>query len=441
MIRDAQTIHKERSVQGSSSAEDLRSYRRSLDRELRIHDTGLEDYANALSELMRRQKHSHDHSGLLSRASVLFDRHERKERRFIKGLLKSWRNERAPSTGLPGDAPGPRHDDHGRAPAVEHLRALKSPHVFPVAVAACATVVWFLAGLFVPGSISSGLLSGRGPLLPATDEGRSLVLNFVSPINDEQLTVNVSTVDTRRFQLLSVQDYVVQPGDSLSGIAGRFNLNVDTILSFNTIPNPRSLRVGATYRIPNRNGLMYKVGKGDSLASVAKRFETDSLTIIDGNDLRDDKVQDGMQLFIPEARMNPTDLKMILGELFMWPTYGSITSTFGWRQDPFSGQSMFHNGVDIANDIGTPVRAALAGKVVAVEPAYGTYGKAVIISHGRGFQTLYGHLSAFGVQVGQYVSQGQFIARMGNTGKSTGPHTHFSVIKDGVFVNPLRYLK
>ena len=96
--------------------------------------------------------------------------------------------------------------------------------------------------------------------------------------------------------------------------------------------------------------------------------------------------------------------------------------------------------IDLANSIGTPIRAALAGKVVAVT-ALGGYGKMIMIQHERGFRTLYGHLNSFNVQLGQYVSQGQIIARMGNTGRSTGPHLHFSVLLNGVFVNPMRYLK
>jgi murein DD-endopeptidase MepM/ murein hydrolase activator NlpD len=131
--------------------------------------------------------------------------------------------------------------------------------------------------------------------------------------------------------------------------------------------------------------------------------------------------------------MNSTDLKLLLGELFLTPTNGRFTSAFGYRADPFTGKRSLHNGIDLANSIGTPIRAALAGKVVAVTNL-GGYGKMIMIQHERGFRTLYGHLNAFNVQLGQYVSQGQIIARMGNTGRSTGPHLHFSVILNGVFV-------
>ncbi|WP_438829573.1 M23 family metallopeptidase [Alkalispirochaeta alkalica] len=110
------------------------------------------------------------------------------------------------------------------------------------------------------------------------------------------------------------------------------------------------------------------------------------------------------------------------------------------RPDPFTGQRRFHNGVDIVNAMRTPVRAAASGRVVHVESQIGNYGRFVILRHADGFQTLYAHLDSYSVRVGQNVSRGQQIGAMGNTGRSTGPHLHFSVIHNGRFVNPLRYL-
>jgi murein DD-endopeptidase MepM/ murein hydrolase activator NlpD len=110
------------------------------------------------------------------------------------------------------------------------------------------------------------------------------------------------------------------------------------------------------------------------------------------------------------------------------------------RSDPFTGLPRFHNGIDVANRIGTPIRAAASGRVVHVESQIGNYGRFVIVRHPDGFQTLYAHLNDFSVRTGEYVDRGEVLGVMGNTGRSTGPHLHFSVIHNGTFVNPLRYL-
>ena len=148
----------------------------------------------------------------------------------------------------------------------------------------------------------------------------------------------------------------------------------------------------------------------------------------------------GQVVFVPEARMNRTELKLILGELFRLPVSGRYTSGFGMRNDPFTGLRRFHNGIDWANALGTPIRAAGSGRVVHIESQIGNYGKFLIVRHDDGFQTLYAHLSSFDVGVGDFVYQGDILGRMGNTGRSTGPHLHFSVIRNGRFVNPLNYL-
>ena len=122
-----------------------------------------------------------------------------------------------------------------------------------------------------------------------------------------------------------------------------------------------------------------------------------------------------------------------------WPTKGEITSDFGWRIHPIFGYGRFHSGLDIAWDSGTNIIATAAGRVSYSGWMQG-YGYAVIIDHGHGIQTLYGHCSALKVNVGQYVNKGQSIAAMGSTGNSTGPHLHYEVRRHGECVNPVAYL-
>lgn len=124
---------------------------------------------------------------------------------------------------------------------------------------------------------------------------------------------------------------------------------------------------------------------------------------------------------------------------FIWPLTGRITSRYGYRRSPFSRRSQFHSGLDIANSYGTPIRAADGGQVIFAG-WWGGYGKAIIIEHGKGFSTVYGHLSRIYVQQDQQVEQGQVIGLVGSTGYSTGPHLHFEVRKNGVTQDPLKWL-
>ncbi len=122
-----------------------------------------------------------------------------------------------------------------------------------------------------------------------------------------------------------------------------------------------------------------------------------------------------------------------------WPCSGPITSPFGYRTHPIFGTTIFHAGIDIGVDYGTPIHAADSGVVVYSGWISG-YGNAVIIDHGGGISTLYGHNQSLAVSEGQSVSKGSVIAYAGSTGNSTGPHCHFEVDVNGSPVNPLGYL-
>ncbi len=130
----------------------------------------------------------------------------------------------------------------------------------------------------------------------------------------------------------------------------------------------------------------------------------------------------------------------VSGESWARPcSWRKLTSPYGYRIHPTTGQYKFHNGVDLANDQGTPIYAARSGKVT-VATYGGTYGNYVTINHGDGFSSLYAHMTRYVVHKGDTVKKGQLIGYMGSTGRSTGPHLHFSIFYNGSSVNPMNYI-
>lgn len=143
---------------------------------------------------------------------------------------------------------------------------------------------------------------------------------------------------------------------------------------------------------------------------------------------------------IRRSQMTSSGYASVTGSgAMIWPLDGPITSEFGWRTHPIFGTQRYHSGLDIGGDYGLPIVAAASGTVIHSGWISG-YGYTVIIDHGGGITTLYGHNSSLSVDVGDVVSQGQTIALCGSTGNSTGPHCHFEVRENGEPVSPYGYL-
>jgi murein DD-endopeptidase MepM/ murein hydrolase activator NlpD len=241
-------------------------------------------------------------------------------------------------------------------------------------------------------------------------------------------------------ETFSWQEYRVRKGDTLSEIAQARNLSLGTLIAFNGVTNARRLREGETLRIPNMDGIPYTVRAGDSLSGISAANSVPLRVIVEANNLESDVINPGTSLFLPGAAMPQEELRLALGESFIYPVRGVLSSPYGWRVDPIAKVDRFHSAIDLAAPQGTPVRAALDGKVsrTAVNSVYGKY---IILTHQGGYQSLYAHLSEISVSQGAWVNQGSKIGEVGSTGYSTGPHLHFSVFKDNRAINPLEVLQ
>jgi len=279
-------------------------------------------------------------------------------------------------------------------------------------------------------------LPSERPLLPSPPETDQDIYRMLVPEEAPRPNAAASPVLS---STLKISQYKTLPGESISQIAQRFKLNLDTLVSWNDIHDARSIQPGMVLGIPNSDGLKYTVRRGDTLEQIARVNGLSLNAILDWNRLPSSVISVGQALFLPGAHMRTNEINRILGNLFIYPVRGKISSYFGTRPDPFTGVRRFHNGVDIVNAPGTPITAAMAGTVedVGFNNNYGYY---VILRH-SGYQTLYGHLSRYVVARRQKVQQGEEIGELGTTGYSTGPHLHFSIFRNGEAVDPLAFLK
>lgn len=236
--------------------------------------------------------------------------------------------------------------------------------------------------------------------------------------------------------------YTIKQGDTLSSIATKYGISLDTIRWINDTKGD-SLTVGNQLKIPPVTGIVYKVRDGDTIQSIAKKYKTEAQKIANFpfNDFADLStftlnvgdtliVPDGVMPQAPAIAIKPPILTGGSGQ-FQWPTNGSISQYPVW----------YHLALDIANHSGPAILAAESGTVTLVQHLRYGYGQHTIISHGNALSTLYGHMSEIYVKPGDAVGRGQVIGRMGSTGRSTGTHLHFEVRKNGVIVNPLPFLR
>jgi murein DD-endopeptidase MepM/ murein hydrolase activator NlpD len=271
-----------------------------------------------------------------------------------------------------------------------------------------------------------------------------------------------------------VIDYTVEAGDTISTIAKKFDVGVNTILWQNNLNAYSVIRPGDTLSILPVSGVVHTVASGETVKAIAGKYGIPETDIANYNKLSAAGfLTIGQKLIIPGGRKEgysqeqpkaysglallknlvtprkenkqptnikvdasndeniPDDAKPTKGNKMAWPTSGyRITQYYSWR----------HFAIDIADPVGTPIYASDAGVIETAGWGKG-YGNNIVINHGGGKKTRYAHLSKFYVKVGEQVDKGQTIAAMGNTGWSTGPHLHFEIIINGTKYNPLNYVR
>lgn len=259
---------------------------------------------------------------------------------------------------------------------------------------------------------------------------------------------------------VTFSEYTIVSGDSLWTIAGKFNLSIDTLLGVNNLKSDL-LKPGVKIRVPNQDGVVTKVAKGDTLDKLAKKYDISAKAIALANniDAKGKGLTVGQEIFLPGASNSvlayrnsgsngglsqkaPTVAKASPNSTgrFIWPVRGRINSPFGWRIHPVLKKRWFHTGIDIKGNTGTPIAAARDGQVIFAGWMNG-YGRTVIIRHDSKYTTLYAHASSILVKKGQKVKQGQTIAKVGTSGRTTGPHLHFEVRINDKPTDPMSYLR
>lgn len=237
--------------------------------------------------------------------------------------------------------------------------------------------------------------------------------------------------------------YKVEEKITLLALAARLNIRYDTIATINNLENAEDSIVGKTLILPTAPGLFVKVNKGKTSLEILMREHYLNEEIPEGTVLY--KFGENEYVFLVNKKFSPTERAYFLDVGLGLPLSRDsfyVSSSFGRRKNPFSGQWKNHNGIDLAAPTGTPVYAVKDGSVsvkINNDPTFGNY---VILTHDKGSMTsVYAHMSKTIVDTYENIKKGQVIGYVGTTGMSTGPHLHFEIRKGGIPQDPEKKLK
>ncbi len=299
----------------------------------------------------------------------------------------------------------------------------------------------FFVVILFSGTLESLVVNSEG----SENSGSNYLLAAANQTGASTLISNLSKGETT--------EYRVQEGDTVSSIALKFGVNIDTIMWENNLKSVDAIKVNQILKILPVTGVRHIVKRGETIYSLAKSHQVDAQNIVDYpfNVFANDEtfaLSAGQELIIPDG-VKPKEIIIdttrylartvapipgVVGEgNFMWPTAGYISQKYAW----------YHQAVDIANKSNPNVVASQGGTVTTAGWNAGGYGNYVVVDHGNGYRTLYAHLlnNTISVKAGERVGQGQKLGVMGSTGRSTGTHLHFEVFGPSGKLNPLTVLK
>lgn len=225
-----------------------------------------------------------------------------------------------------------------------------------------------------------------------------------------------------RAQLRLVQEKVAHIGETLDRVE-RFDQKLRTLTSLSD--STRGLAIGPL-DAPSRK-------EGESVEVALDGELHEKLDALEDEAARSERSLADLERYFEDQK------SLLASTPAIWPARGWVTSDFGGRLDPYTAKRRMHQGMDIANRHGYPIKATADG-VVVFAGTEGGYGKVLVLDHGFGVKTRYGHLSSMHAKVGEKVKRGQIIAAMGNTGRSTGPHLHYEVRVNGIPENPRKFI-
>ncbi len=293
--------------------------------------------------------------------------------------------------------------------------------------------------------LSGVLLSIRGYADSQVEKLDNLIYqnNSILKTIREDIKQTIYTVKSGRPEKnlpeLRFYSYRVKENENFWVVMSKCSLDMDTLMSVNNLTSPFQVEPGTIIYIPNMRGVIIP---GESLKTLYSVITGEKINIKYVKAVNKSENLDKKFLFIPCGKISKIEKSLFLGTAFFSPIrFGQKTSGFGTRRNPFNSRRMeFHKGIDLGCHTGTTVHAARKGEVVFTGYEEG-YGKLVIIEHEFGYRSYYGHLGKSLVKSGQIVKPGEIIALSGNTGRSTGPHLHFEIRKNGMAINPQTFLK
>lgn len=274
------------------------------------------------------------------------------------------------------------------------------------------------------------------------------------PIEEAELIEEQSGIKKVTFK-----EHVIQKGETVSIIAKKYGIK-EEILRYNNKNIGRVIKIGDKINIPSENIIEYRVLKGDSVFRIAQKFSVKREILREYNEIKDNTLRVGQIIYIKDPTIKivvakpvipvkktgekkPTaqkNIKIVKTLNFKMPVrYTGITSPYGTRLHPVLKRYIHHDGVDFKARY-IDVKASKEGKVKFSGYMSG-YGRIIIITHDDGYETRYAHLNKSYVKQGERVASGQLVAQSGNSGRSTGPHLHFEIRKNGRTMDPMRFLK